>query len=176
MPEAFSTLGILALYAAARASTAVSPTAQTLRKNAYAVVASAERSRALFGDKSDAISAVWQVAADQSTEDWDGTGGAAVDALAACNAVEFLRALPAGTPLPEVSPEPDGCISLDWIESRNRLFSLSIGSNRRLPYAWLDGTDRGHGVATFDGEEVPPRILEEIRKIRFDAAPAIRTA
>ena len=176
MPEAFSTLGLLTVYAAARMGSAVSPIAREIRRNAVAVVTSAERSRALFGTKADAISDVWRVAAEHSEEDWDGTGGAAVNSLAACNAVEFLRVLPAGTPLPEVSPEPDGSISLDWIESRNRLFSLSIGSNRRLPYAWLDGSDRGHGVASFDGEQIPSRVLEEIRKIRLDAAPALRPA
>ena len=80
-------------------------------------------------------------------------------------AADFIRALPEDVPLPEYASEPDGSISLDWIQSRHRLFSLSIGEGSRLPYAWLDGADVGHAVAFFDGETVPPRILEGIRRI-----------
>jgi hypothetical protein len=31
-------------------------------------------------------------------------------------------------------------------------------------------------VASCDGEQIPSRVLEEIRKIRLDAAPALRPA
>ena len=90
---------------------------------------------------------------------------AGLDRLAALSAANFIRALPDGIALPEFAPEPDGSISLDWIQSRNRLFTLSVGSTNRLAYAWVDGTDKGHAVARFDGEHVPPRILEGIRGI-----------
>jgi hypothetical protein len=77
-------------------------------------------------------------------------------------AAEFIRVLPEDVPLPEFAPEPDGSLSLDWIQSRHRLFTLSVAPNIRLPYAWVDGADSGHGVARFDGETVPPRILDGI--------------
>ncbi len=80
-------------------------------------------------------------------------------------AADFIRALPGNVPLPEFAWEPDGAISLDWIPSRHRMFSVSIGEGNRLPYAWLDGADTGHAVATFDGVTVPARILEGIRRI-----------
>ena len=47
--------------------------------------------------------------------------------------VEFIRALLDDLPLPEFAPEPDGSISPDWIQSRNRLFSISVGSTHRWP-------------------------------------------
>ena len=75
----------------------------------------------------------------------------------------IVRALPDYLPLPEFTPEPDGSISLDWIMSRSRVFSLSAGRNSRLAYAWLDGSDKGQGVAYFDGEVVPPMVLLAIR-------------
>jgi hypothetical protein len=34
-----------------------------------------------------------------------------------------------------------------------------------LAYAWLDGGDTGHGVAGFNGRNIPPRILEAIETI-----------
>jgi hypothetical protein len=93
---------------------------------------------------------------------WDGNEAAPIDSVAVRTAAEFIRAMPNDLPLPEFAPEPDGSISLDWIQSRNRLFSLSVGSTNRLAYAWLDGSDKGHGVARFDGERIPSRIIEGI--------------
>jgi hypothetical protein len=85
--------------------------------------------------------------------------------MALQNAEMFLRALPEDLPTPEFAPEPDGSISLDWIHTRHRLFSLGVGPNDRLAYAWLDGTDKGHGVARFDGLSVPQRVLAGIQFI-----------
>lgn len=175
MPEAFS-LGFVTLYAAARLGSAISPAAGEVRKNVSAVVASAERSRVLFGEKEDAISEIWDVVNEHSAEDWNGDGAVPVDPIAASIATEFLRALPPSLPVPEISPEPDGALSLDWVESRSRMFSLSVGTTRRLPYAWIDGTDRGHAVAAFDGEQIPARVLEEIRRIRVNAGLALPAA
>ena len=89
-------------------------------------------------------------------------------------AESFLRALPEGVRIPEFAPEPDGSISLDWIQSRNRLFTLSVGSGNRLAYAWLDGADKGHGVARFDEENVPHLILECIKGIVSHGNAALR--
>jgi hypothetical protein len=54
---------------------------------------------------------------------------------------------------------------LDWIQSRHRLFSLSVGGSGWLAYAWLDGADKGCGIARFDVTCVPARVLEGIRSI-----------
>jgi hypothetical protein len=53
--------------------------------------------------------------------------------------------------------------TLDWMPSRNRTFTLSAGKTDCLPYAWLDGTDRGHAVAKFtDGRlSCPIRRMEK---------------
>lgn len=108
---------------------------------------------------------VWALANECGEPGWDGDDALPLDHLAVCKAVAFILALLEGVPLPEFAPEPDGSISLDWISSRNRLFSLSVGTGDSLPYAWLDGTDKGHAVARFDGKSVPPRIQEGIKSI-----------
>jgi len=48
-----------------------------------------------------------------------------------------------------------------------------MGPNDRLAYAWLDGTDKGHAVARFDGERVPDRILEGIKVFLQSANAAV---
>lgn len=178
MSEAFSAtsvVGLSALHALARAGSAVSTEAQTVRQAAIDVVEHVERSQALFGSKADAISQIWALANECAGPDWDGDGALPTNQSAVFRATAFIRAFPDGLPLPEFTPEPDGSISLDWIRSRNRLFSLSVGTSDRLAYAWLDGTDKGHAVARFDGERVPPRILEGIKGIITDGNAAVGT-
>jgi hypothetical protein len=123
---------------------------------------STERSQVLFGEKNVAISQIAALANECAEAGWDGNEAAPIDSVAVRTAAEFIRAMPNDLPLPEFAPEPDGSISLDWIQSRTRLFSLSVGSTSRLAYAWLDGSDKGHGVARFDGERIPPRIIEGV--------------
>jgi hypothetical protein len=168
MPEPVSTIGLIYLagYAAlniyARGGSAVSPEARAAEEAATAVMATAEQSQVLFGEKAAALSQLWALAVDCGEADWDGSGASPINADAILNAQDVVRALPAGYPLPEFAAEPDGSVSLDWIKSRNQIFSVSVSAGSRLAYAWLDGSDRGHGVAQFDGERIPVRALEGI--------------
>ena len=165
--------GFTALYTLAHAGSAVSNEAQAVQQLAEAVVRGVERSEALFGAKSKAISELWKVANECASPDWDGNGANAITGSVVFNAVAFIRAMPDRAPLPEFAPEPDGSISLDWIQSSTRLFSVSVGLRDRLPYAWLDGADRGHAVAAFDRARVPQRILEGIDAIMSHGSPTV---
>lgn len=180
MPEPVLAIGFLAgytaLYGVARSGSAVSFAALAVQESVVEVVNTAERSHALFGEKAAAISQIWALANECCERGWDAEGAEPISPLAANLAAAFIRALPVGVPLPEFAPEPDGSISLDWIQSRNRLFSVSVGQNNRLAYAWLDGTDRGHAVARFDGQYVPRRILDGISEIMDYGNAAIRAA
>ena len=99
---------------------------------------------------------------------WDGYGAEPVNPLAFQRAEQMIAALPDDLPLPECSVEPDGCVSLDWMPIPNRTLTVSVGAGDRLPYAWVDGTDRGHAVARLADGQLPPRILEEIRRFTWD--------
>lgn len=74
-------------------------------------------------------------------------------------------AMPEWFPSPEFAVEPDGSISIDWIRSHQRMFSISVGITRTLAYAWLDGAERGHGVARFDDAVLPECVVSGIRRI-----------
>lgn len=176
VPIAGLSAGYLALQAFAGGGSAISAEALQLRKLATEVVDTANRSQALFGAKAATISRLETLAAECAEPGWDGGDAAAIDPMIVDLAARFVRALPDGLPLPECAPEPDGAISLDWIQSRGRLFSLSIGGGDRLAYAWLDGADKGHGVARFDGQNVPPRVLEGIRSIMAPGHAGLRAA
>ena len=162
MSKSFPAIGVLA-----RLRSGVSGSAEEVDRKLGDVFTSSQRSRALFGSKSDAISAVWAVATEAAEEDWNGEGALAVHGVAAANALVSFKRFPHLCNARSLA-EPDGGISLDWIQSRTRIFSVSIGCNRCLPFAWLDGTSRGYGVVSFDGEDMPNRVLDEISKIRID--------
>jgi hypothetical protein len=158
----------MALNAYAQPSSAVSAEAQSVTKTASALMKSAEDSQSIFSDKNIAISRLRALANECQGQGWDGYDASPLDGLAILNAENFVRALPRGVVLPEFAPEPDGSVSLDWIQSRHRLFTLSIGPGNRLAFAWVDGTDKGHGVARFDGRTVPRRVLAGVESIVGD--------
>lgn len=157
--------GSLTLHTLLAGGSAISAEARAVREAATEVAASSERSMALFGEKAKALSQLAALATECAKDGWDGADAIRIDPIAVRSADQFVRALPDDVPLPEFTPDPDGSISLDWIEARNRVFSVSIGASDRLAYAWLDGSDKGHGVARFDGQTVPPLVLDGIESI-----------
>jgi len=182
MPEPVSTtigacwLGYAVAQGGLRGSSAFSNEAKVVGEAVTAVAQQFERSHALFGDKAAAISQLQSLAIECAAPGWDGDEACAINPLAVFFAENFVRALPSFIPLPEFAPEPDGSISLDWIPSRHRLFSISIGTNNRLAYAWLDGADKGHAVARFDGDRIPPRVVEGISAILSHGNASFRAA
>lgn len=176
LPNAVGLLGYAALGLYSQQGSAVSVEAVSVDQAASTLVRAAESSVALFGERSSAISALHQLAYDCASDDWDGSGALRIDTSAVANAERFLRALPEGLPMPECSAEPDGSVSLDWSESRTRLFSVSVSASNRLAFAWLDGSDRGHGVSRFDGVLVPDRIVIGLRLIIHPAYAPVRAA
>jgi hypothetical protein len=182
MPQLISDLGHCRHFAGydalnryARGSTAISPEAAETRKAASYVVASAEQSQALFGKKARSISRLIGMAY-QCSEQAYGDEAEGLNPEAITQTANFIRALPDNFPVPEFAPEPDGSISLDWIVSQRRMLSISISGSSRLAYAWVDEADRGHGIAQFDGEVVPSRILEDVRQIMDHECASFRPA
>lgn len=100
---------------------------------------------------------------------WDGYGAEPVNLLALRRAEDLLASLPGDLPRPECSVEPDGCVSLDWMPAPHRTLSVSVGAGEGLPYAWVDGTHRGHAVARWVDGQPPARVVEEIRRFRNPA-------
>ena len=159
-----------------RGNNAVSSEAKDICNAVSAAIDRAEGSEALFGEKAAAISQLRMLANDCAEAGWDGDNASVIDPIAVRLAESLIRVLPGNIPLPEFAAAPDGSVSLDWIQSKTRLFSLSIGSSNRLAYAWLDGSDRGHAVAGFDGATIPVMILQGIKGIMNHGNNSLRAA
>lgn len=90
-------------------------------------------------------------------------------------ASRFVQALPHRLPPPQVAIDPDGAISLDWMLSRTRAFSISVDDSGRLAYAWMNGSDRGHGVVRFE-DAIPRPLLSQLSELNGDNRTAVRAA
>lgn len=167
--------GFIALGGYATAQSGVSNEALLLNDNFAQLSAHQETAESLFGGKSQLISDLRAIAADCAQEDWDDYGAKAVSDTVIFRAEAFIRALPESISAPEISAEPDGQISFDWLPSRTRTFTLSVNAGNRLAYAWIDGANRGNAAEVFERGALPPRLLKELQHITTDA-PALRTA
>lgn len=77
-------------------------------------------------------------------------------------AIQFAYCLPRFGPLPEISADPDGEISFEWISPSDRMFSVSISAQSRLAYAgWFGKESRVHGTE-YLGESCPESIIQGI--------------
>jgi hypothetical protein len=145
-------------YSLLNGCSAISSDAQTVRKRKEAIAEHVENSQFLFGAKGAALAKLLEL----QSECADSTP---LNPIALLNAGALIRALPDTIAMPEFASEPDGSIALDWIASKTRFLTVSVGDSSRLAYAWLDGTEKGHAVALFDGAKVPDRIAVQIRYI-----------
>ncbi len=96
--------------------------------------------------------------------DWDGYGAKPVLFDSYERARRFIRSLPFGIPVPEVSAEPDGEITLEWFVAPTRVFSVSVGRDNELNYAGLFGASRTYGTEVFH-DEIPEVVLSHIKRV-----------
>ena len=94
---------------------------------------------------------------------WDGYDAEPVDRLSVHKASRFLRALPANTTSPQLSVDPDGEVSMDWVGTSDTLFSVSIRGDGRLSYAGRFGIRRARGTE-YLSDEIPREVMDYVRR------------
>lgn len=162
--------GSLMFQSMLRPSSAVSMEASALRERAALIEQNYELSIALYDYKARLLQSLYEFAKECSDDNWDDYDASAVSEATVANAEKFIRALPDSLEMPELSVDPDGSISFDWIPDSTRTFTLSVSGSNRLAYAWIDGLDRGHATARFENGAIPDRVLTEIKTIANNAS------
>lgn len=174
MPEPISLIAITAVGLGGAAGlrdvsnrrSGFSDHAKFLTCEAKTLVARNDRSLSIIGARGAVLSELMDLVIEHSQPGWDGQQAPPVSVLALGQARELILALPSGIPNPELAVDPDdGAVSLEWYAGSSRIFSLSVGSSRRMACAGIDGTDSWNGVARFDGVNLPDFVLQSIRRI-----------
>ena len=99
-----------------------------------------------------ALSSLARVLEECTQPGWDGYGARAVSVQVAKRVEEFLDALPFAISSPEIVPEPDGELAVDWDFGPNLQLSISIGESGPLHFAGVIGEQRvRHGTEPFEG-------------------------
>jgi|CXWL01.1.fsa_nt_gi hypothetical protein len=95
-----------------------------------------------------------------SQQGWDGYDATPLSDIALKRAMEYVSSLPKEILLPEVTPEPDGEVALEWYGKNGSVFSISFGESDTISYAGLfsDNT-KAHGVERLDSPN--KKILEK---------------
>ena len=76
----------------------------------------------------------------------DGHGALPVQPRALQHASLLVASLPWNVPLPAVTADPDGEVSLDWDAGRDVIFGVSVRADGRLAWAGRFGEERVTGI------------------------------
>lgn len=93
-------------------------------------------------------------------EGWDGYDANPISIASTITALQVIDQLPENLQEPQVVPEPDGEIALEWRTGNDMLFSLST-SGSTLVYAGIIGGNRRYGQERFF-DELPQTIAETL--------------
>ena len=94
---------------------------------------------------------------------WDGYQARPIGGETVENVLTFIELLPPDMPKPELVPEPDGEIALEWHRSSSWVLSISIGPRNRLAYAGLFGLNKSYGAEEWH-TAIPRMVTEAMRR------------
>jgi hypothetical protein len=99
-----------------------------------------------------------------SRQGWDGHDAKPINLDAYEMAKVFIKALPTTAPLPELSADPDGEVSLDWSFGKRRALTVSVGPTGRCSFAWVQGQRSNRGTDWIE-DEIPAQIAFALRQV-----------
>ena len=102
---------------------------------------------------------------DYLEENWDGEGASPIAYVTLVNANRFLLQAAASGLSPEVEPEADGFIHLEWYTSPNCVFSVSFGPSNVIAYSGIFGEDCGVYGTDDISDGVPEAVWAHVRRV-----------
>ncbi len=121
-----------------------------------------------LGHLDEALQSLNEVFEECSEEGWDGYDALPITEDAYFEAVKLIKSLPlTAFPMPEVTPEPNGEIGLEWYRKERQVFVASVSGRNEIVYAGLLGVNKSHGTEYF-GDSLPSVILENLKRLYKD--------
>jgi len=113
-----------------------------------------------LGWRSSLINQLTQLSEKYSSQGWDGYEALPISKQSLVSAGQFILSLPDSIETPDIIPEPDGEIALEWRSYPNVVFSVST-SGGHFAYAGL----LGKGRECYGTERISNEIPETITHI-----------
>ncbi len=138
-----------------------------LKKYYDSVVGELKKTETL-GSLNEALRSLDDVFIECSKEGWDGYDAQPITETAYIEAKRFIESMPliSFLPSPEIIPEPNGEIGLEWSKGKRQIFIASLRGENEIVYAGLFGTNKTHGTEYF-WDTVPSTIIENLKRLYF---------
>lgn len=95
------------------------------------------------------------------TTNWDCYGAAPISKQSILNAITFYsKKLSADVPFPEISPEPDGEVALEWSGKHGVSFSMSFSSSNYVSFASVLTGRRIRGSS--EASKINVKVIKEL--------------
>jgi len=139
----------------------VSPESESLAKMRSMIGGHLIQNLFLGADRMDVANELASVFEDCSQTNWDAYGALPLSQEAFQETLSFLRSMPLDLARPEVVPEPDGDIALEWKGTGGRTFIVSFDGTSAATFAGLlGGGNKIHGTSRFIGSM--PQNIQDI--------------
>lgn len=143
------------------ADTGISNVYQSLRKQLHTAYTRVKETV----NKAKLLALLDEIYKECNSEDWDGEGAVPLKLGAHQQTVDFVNLLPSYVLSPEVIPQHNGNIALEWSKGNHAILVISINGENRLSYAGMLGTSKFQGSEDFE-DFLPPEILDKIFHFR----------
>jgi len=112
-----------------------------------------------------ALKSLDEVYEECSEANWDGYDAAPISLEAYFEASKLLRIIPSSYPMPDILPEPNGEIGLEWYKDRGFSFVISVHGKNVITYVGLFGNNNEtYGTEGFTNS-VPKVVLNGLKRL-----------
>ncbi len=84
--------------------------------------------------------------------------------------INALAEVPGTPPLPVISIDPDGEVSLSWQRGARLVFSISVGADGTLSYAGLFGSNEAYGKEALE-QKLPKQVADGLGRLLAAPVP-----
>lgn len=114
---------------------------------------------------SKSLRSLQEVYQQNSVKNWDGYGAAPISIDAYSEVTRLLTMLPSYIPLPDIIPEPDGGIGLEWYKGKGFSFVISASGKNIITYVGRFGENNQiYGTENFM-DTVPQIVLNGLKRL-----------
>lgn len=132
----------------------------------YDQIVSEVKKSATLGRQEATLHSLEELFEECTDEGWDGYNALPISEGAYLEARRIIQSLPmiSFIPMPELTPEPNGEIALEWRKGSRFILVASVRGRNEITYAGLFGLNKTHGIEYFN-DTLPPVLLDNLKRL-----------